>query len=49
MTLNIIKAPIGLATVWTIKNKFNRLIDSTYDLWYFKFFLKEVFQSKLYA
>jgi solute carrier family 25 protein 42 len=31
LSLNIIKAPLSLATVWTVKNNLNRLMDKSYD------------------
>ena len=31
ISLNMIKAPISLATVWTVKNYLNRLLDKSYD------------------
>ena len=32
ISLNMIKAPISLATVWTVKNYLNRMLDKSYDL-----------------
>ena len=32
VSLNMIKAPLSLATVWTVKNYLNRLLDKQYDL-----------------
>jgi len=34
ISLNLIKAPLSLATVWTVKNYLNRLLDKSYDFWY---------------
>ena len=31
ISLNMIKAPLSLATVWTVKNQINRMLDSSYD------------------
>lgn len=31
ISLNVFKAPLSLATVWTVKNYLNRLIDKNYD------------------
>jgi len=31
ISLNLIKAPLSLATVWTVKNYLNRLLDKSYD------------------
>jgi solute carrier family 25 protein 42 len=31
LSLNMIKAPLSLATVWMVKNKINRLLDNNYD------------------
>lgn len=32
ISLNFIKAPLSLATVWTVKNYINRQLDENYDL-----------------
>lgn len=32
ISLNMIKAPISLATVWTVKNGLHRYLDANYDL-----------------
>ena len=32
VSLNFIKAPLSLATVWTVKNYLNRKLDENYDL-----------------
>lgn len=32
VSLNFIKAPLSLATVWTVKNYINRKLDENYDL-----------------
>lgn len=32
VSLNLLKAPLSLATVWTVKNHINRLLDKNYDL-----------------
>ena len=31
VSLNLLKAPLSLATVWTVKNYFNRMLDKSYD------------------
>ena len=31
MSLNLLKAPLSLATVWTVKNFLNRRLDRNYD------------------
>ena len=31
MSLNLVKAPLSLATVWTVKNYVNRMLDKSYD------------------
>ena len=31
LSLNLIKAPLSLATVWTVKNNLNRVMDKNYD------------------
>lgn len=31
ISLNMIKAPLSLATVWTVKNYLNRRMDKNYD------------------
>lgn len=31
ISLNLFKAPLSLATVWTVKNQLNRLLDKSYD------------------
>ena len=31
ISLNLIKAPLSLATVWTVKNYLNRILDKNYD------------------
>ena len=33
ISLNVIKAPLSLATVWTVKNYLNRILDKGYDFW----------------
>ena len=32
ISLNLIKAPLSLATVWMVKNYLNRLLDQQYDM-----------------
>jgi hypothetical protein len=32
ISLNFVKAPLSLATVWTVKNYINRKWDENYDL-----------------
>jgi solute carrier family 25 protein 42 len=32
ISLNMVKAPLSIATVWTVKNHLNRILDKGYDL-----------------
>ena len=31
VSLNLLKAPLSMATVWTVKNQLNRMLDKNYD------------------